>query len=447
MFDSRKEDRMPVDRPGSKPHLLVLSGVWPHVVGNREAANVIAHEIVSQLADSGRFRLTYGVINARDTARPEAAAPEIDRLAARGVRFLEPVRISAVAIANRWWQKLIAIAAGRPDRVVVGIDRHPELISRLAGDMPDAVMVIWAEQAGYVASQLPCIRFNYAGNPDHKVLAGRLELAARLERSSFQGGSVRRRLLYHVVRLAHLMAMRRYDLMWNVAANDAADYARAGVSARYIQNMWPNAVSADWEERRSRSEQLRPLKIVGNVGNLDATGNSFGLLTIAENLVPALKRQLGEGGFEIHLFGGGRPHPSVAPLLAGPHLLIRGFVDDLDAEILSAPIFLVANNSRSFKVGHTRFLHAWSLGACVVGFSDSIESMPEIRHGENALMGETPEEVAELIVRAAKDPQLRKRVAAGGMETLQRFFAPPRIVEQMMRDIETTLAQRRSGDE
>ena len=37
--------------------LVIASGVWPHVAANREAANVISHEITAHLARAGRFDL------------------------------------------------------------------------------------------------------------------------------------------------------------------------------------------------------------------------------------------------------------------------------------------------------------------------------------------------------------------------------------------------------
>ncbi|EKV26052.1 hypothetical protein C882_3339 [Caenispirillum salinarum AK4] len=406
---------------------------------------MICHQITCHLARSGLFDVRYVVINAFETAMPGAAGPEVEDLKALGVHFHEPVKADLTPAAGAGaFNKLKAVAAGHSDRLIVGTGQQDKLLRSLGGEMPDAVLAIWAETAGYMASSLPIPKFNYAGNPDHKVLEARMELEDWLGGRSLLGRA-RDVMRLKVTRAGHLAAMRRYDLMWNVAANDAADYAAAGVNARYLQNMWPGAVHADWQAGRDASEQTAPLKIVGNVGNISATGNSFGLMTLATQIVPRLKEKLGEGAFEVHLFGGGKPHPSVAPLLNDPHIRVRGFVDDIDAEILSAPVFLVANNSQRFKVGHTRFLHAWSLGACVVGFSDSAEAMPEIRHRENALLGDTPEAVADLVVEAGRDKALRRAVAAGGIEMLTTAFNPARVVGELIRDLDARLTSRKTG--
>lgn len=427
------------------PLLLIASGVWPHVVGNREAANVISHQLTEQLALSGTFAIRYCVINAFDTAMPAAAAAEVAALEALGVRFINAVKPPLEPAAERGaFGKLGAVLSGRADRLFVGTDCEELLLQSLGMERPAASLVVWAEQAAYLVSRMPGLRFNYAGNPDHKVLAARMELQERLHGASILA-RLRNNLLCRVARAGHLKSMRRYDQVWNVAANDAADYQQAGVTARYLQNMWPGAVHADWRQVRDEREQLSPLRIVGNVGNIAATGNSFGLITLATEIVPRLVERLGRGNFEVHLFGGGTPHPSVASLLQDPHIRLRGFVDDLDAEIMAAPIFLVANNSRRFKVGHTRFLHAWSLGACVVGFDDSAAAMPEIRDGANALLGDSADAVADRVVQAAQDSALRRRLGQGGVETLASAFAPARVAAEIRQSMLSFLDSSKQG--
>ena len=430
----------------SKPRLLVASGVWPHVAANTEAANVISHQITHHLAHSGRFDVSFAYINSVSAPIPSVAVPEIEALRAAGVRFLEPVIFDPQPIAGGSpFGKVFCLLRGRPDRILTGTDRTHLLADALGGELPDIVLTTWSETSNNLVSTLPVRhRFTYAGNPDHKVLDARLELVERLGRVSLIG-RLRNRLRRQVVKAAHLQVMRRFELMWNVAANDAVDYRRVGINAHYLQNMWPIATQGDWEGVRNTLEKSEPLKIVGNVGNLSATGNSFGLLTLATEIVPELERLIGTGAFEVHLFGGSSPHPAVRPHLDNPHIRIRGFVDDLDTEILSAPIFLIANNSHRFKVGHTRFLHAWSLGAAVVGFPDSAQAMPEIVHDHNAVLGRTSAELAEQIVALASDRQRRRRLGRNGWATLTGPFAPKRVTDRILLDIEGQLANGRMG--
>jgi len=417
------------------PHLVAVSGVWPHTAGNREAANVVCHQILHHLAKAGALRLTFQYINWAVDDVPAAGRKELDDLAALGVTFAPAIalhkptplfeRLRAAGFVP-WGQNVSDWVPGAEHRPVVA-----ERLSQLA---PDVLLTIWSEVAQNLIGPLPFTKVAYAGNPDYKVFSANRELAA-LEKSQKLTDLVRAGLISTVVKRAHAAAMRGYDRVLNVAHNDAMEYRSLGIRADYIQNMWPSPVREDWSALRDAQEIEKPLRIVGNVGNLSATGNSFGLLTIARDLVPRLKERLGSNSFEVHLFGGGSPRPAVAQLLADPHIRVRGFVDDLDAEIMAAPVFLVANNHHRFKVGHTRFLHAWSLGACCVGFADSRLAMPELKNGVNVLLREDVTGVVDAIALAAADRGLRRRLGAEGVATLKKYYAPATVVARLQHEI------------
>lgn len=415
---------MSPEDPGRRVRLLVLGGVWPFVEGAHEANNVVTHEILYWLAED--FDVFYGCVSSSSYEWPVEAFRARELLENRGVRFLPLIRTEGRAV-------------GRPRRIVGGVmfGRWEDLIPH-SGDQrtvatllrdlrPDLLLVVWSDLAAGLLRDNPIMRFAYQGNPPHKVMAARLELSN--ERST--GTRLRDGLWLKAVERAHLKVMRSFDLVGNVAANDAAYYSSRSIDAFYIQNMWPSSES-DVLWRREGREQVEPFKIIGNIGNLGATGNTFGLINLAREIVPRLIQRVGAENFEIHLLGGGDPHPSVDPLIEGtPHLLRRGFVPDIESELLSAPVFLVANNHSRFKVGHTRFLHAWALGCCVVAYRDSRVSMPEIEHERNALLARDSSEIADLIARCAEDADLRRRMSEGGLQTLKESFAPERVCREI----------------
>ncbi|MBI4994118.1 glycosyltransferase family 4 protein [Candidatus Peregrinibacteria bacterium] len=136
--------------------------------------------------------------------------------------------------------------------------------------------------------------------------------------------------------------------------------------------------------------------------------------------------------YEVHLFGAGSLHPAVAPKLNVPEVRMRGFVDDIDAELLKSRVFLCVNNGSVYKVGHTRYLHAWSLGCCVVAHKDAALSMPEIVHDKNALLGQNPAEIANLIKTAIEDPGLRARIGEGGYNTFKEYFVASSVAPKIL---------------
>jgi hypothetical protein len=194
--------------------------------------------------------------------------------------------------------------------------------------------------------------------------------------------------------------------------------------------------------RRDATEQTSPVKIAGNVGQLNSTANTFGLWTLGAEILPALKRRIGSGNFEVQIYGRFKPRPFVERWLADPDVRVRGFVDDIDAEILSCPIYLLANNRHAFKVGHTRILHAFALGACVVAWRDIAVSMPELKHNENVLLADTPEEMAALVAVAAEDKALRRRIGWAGFKTVGTLFRPDTLMAEMGHRIRGLVADR-----
>ncbi len=53
--------------------------------------------------------------------------------------------------------------------------------------------------------------------------------------------------------------------------------------------------------------------------------------------------------------------------------------------------------------------------------------MPELVSGENCLLGETPQQIVDMIVQAASDPDLRSRIGAAARTTYLDRYHPSRI--------------------
>ena len=418
--------------------VLCLSGVWPHATAATEAATSVSFAICRELARTG-FSVAFGYVNAVAADWPAAAATDRQELSELSVEFMDPVILDEPPLGT-WRSRAVRLFSPSDTSAVPGARSSSKILDLVRRSEADVVLTIWSELASAAVAPLPIPKVAYYGNIAPRLTEAAFALSSLLEPPSgaARGAATaaKERLALRAATASHLRVMRGFDLIAEVAANDAAWYQAHGLPAVYLRNMWPNPAVPGWEETRDSLEQEVPLRIVGNVGNLSATGNSFGLHTLATQVLPELRRSLGDGGFEIHLYGGRQPHPRLRPYLDDPHIRLRGFVADIDREILSAPIFLVANNNERFKVGHTRFLHAWSLGACAVAFRDCREAMPEIEHDRNALLAGSPAELADLISAAARDRLLRRRIGRGGAESLRAEFSPELVVAHLARHLQ-----------
>ncbi len=359
----------------------------------------------------------------------ERGTPDTD------VELLPPLVAPHDAVGSTPSLLLRQSISGDPGAFYPSYALRDELARRVGAARADIVFHLWCSAAFAACSSVDAPVFAYAGNPDH------YSMAARLKHPNLFGiprRTVRNRAKLILWRRAfarfedvHVKLVGTSRWVGCVSAPNARYYAARGVrDAFYVQNMWP-ASGASLEPPRPEEN-----KIVGNMGGQYATGNTFGLSFLGHEILPELDRLLGDR-YTVHLYGAGELAPAVAEAVRHPRVVNRGFVDDIDGELRSAKVFLLANNAEpDFVVGHTRILHAWSVGSCLVAHRNMAVAMPEIVHGQNALLGETAPEIASHVARALEDDELRVRLVEGGRLTWQREFTPQTVIRRVVARIE-----------
>lgn len=322
---------------------------------------------------------------------------------------------------------------------------------RVRSTRPDVIVSIWSWEALAASYDIPGVpKFVYYGNPNHKPPEAQFRYPALF---GIDTDGLRGRLKFGLLKLLnrareiqHLHMMMACETTANNALIDARYYADMGhPRSIYLQNMWPDADREPTFGGQPSTDGM--WHVCGSVGNLAATGNTFGLHYLGARLMPGLRTRLGDSPLVIDIFGGGGARPEVKAVLADPALRLRGWVDDINSEIVGSAVFLVLTNAYGFNVGNTRILLAWSLGACVIAHTSSAFSMPEMVHGENALLGETPDEIADLLVKALRDSALRERIGRGGYETFREYYRSETVVPRMLAEIERTVMEFRNRDE
>ena len=402
--------------------ILMLTEMWPHPRHTIRAANILLFELAASLAARPDVELSLlRVARGNETEPNEAEREGMTQLAAAGVEIRSEIRLPPTRAARS--PLLRAIVPGE-------VDFFPETAHRAAvtkaveAARPDVVLIQFNEWLTAVCCELPMRKFAYYGNPPPKNRVAARRLARRHGASRWR--ILRQSIYDRGLEAIHLRHMMGFEFLGDVSANDAEYYQRAGhPNAFYLRNLWVDR-GESWREKRA-APSPGPARIIANVGRLSATANSHGLEILGAEVLPELRRILPKGSFEIHLLGGGAPYPKLRALLNQSEIQLRGFVDEIDDEIARAPIFLCVNNGSAYNVGHTRYLHAWSLGAAVVAHSDVRLSMPELVDGENCLLGSSPREIAEKIASALGDQALRWRIGDTGYETFRTLFTAPHV--------------------
>jgi hypothetical protein len=85
----------------------------------------------------------------------------------------------------------------------------------------------------------------------------------------------------------------------------------------------------------------------------------------------------------------------------------------------------------------------WSVGGCLVAHAKSKKAILEIDPMNNALVGETPIEIAEMVRRAVTDSALNTRLRRAGRDTYQRYFHPSAVAATIHDELTQPNAARR----
>jgi glycosyltransferase involved in cell wall biosynthesis len=234
---------------------------------------------------------------------------------------------------------------------------------------------------------------------------------------------------------AHRTVSLSADAIANTAKCNDLYYRQIGhPRSSYVGTTWTNhprdRVSERTAARRDGSPE-KPFKIIGHIGFLNMTASTFGLDFLLREVMPALRQVMQGYAFEVHVIGDGAPVAPLQPYLQQENLVLGGYVEDLDSALFDSDVFLFLNNVGPLKAIFSRQIMAWSMGLCLIAHEGSGKALPELAHGENALVGDSPEEIAKLVRQACLDRELNRRIRCGGRQIYEEIFSPGALSEKL----------------
>jgi hypothetical protein len=191
-----------------------------------------------------------------------------------------------------------------------------------------------------------------------------------------------------------------------------------------------------------RPEHDGPVRVLLGPSQLGATTTAAGLRFFARDVLPELERLTRPGELEVHVVGRGAAPPELERLLSHPLVVMRGFVDSLervftDADVQLAPTPFVLGKRMRIVVG-------FAYSTCVVAHAAEAANLPELVDGENVLLGPTGREIAQQLVRVARDGDLRRSIGRNGRRTYESNFHPSVAARELAERLER-LGDRRLG--
>ena len=229
---------------------------------------------------------------------------------------------------------------------------------------------------------------------------------------------------------------RRYDLVITVSSTDE-EWVRANYRPRRLMTV-PIPVDGGY---------FRPMPAIAErnarivfTGMMAHPPNADAAAFFARDVLPRVQSRVPEAEFWIV---GRDPADSVKALAGVPGVVVTGTVDDMRPYLAQAGVVVVPLR---FGAGmRQKILEAWAMQKCVVSTRVGAEGL-DARHGENILLADDADAIADRVVELIQDPALRDRIRGGGQALVAAAHDPERIARQYHDGVAAVLRDARERD-
>jgi glycosyltransferase involved in cell wall biosynthesis len=250
---------------------------------------------------------------------------------------------------------------------------------------------------------------------------------------SLLGQAGERSFLAHADRRTAAL-LRRFASVGVFSGHHAGWARRHGVRAWYAHYPMPDLAGPDWRTKREAAQSEPGPPRILMIGHLRGIGTISGLHLFVPEILPALTRELGPDGFEVHVVGGQDPPAQFVEGLRHPAVRLRGQISSPEHEFFSAHVLLAPNPTTTGA--SARILSGLTFGSCVVAHTDSLIGIPELAHGSNCLMAADGPGLARETLTAVRDAPLRERLGDEARRLYESAFSPDVAAGRIVAELE-----------
>jgi len=230
---------------------------------------------------------------------------------------------------------------------------------------------------------------------------------------------------------------RRSDLVITVSSADEAWVRKHYRPARLATVPIPvdGTYFAPMRAIRERSARILFTGMMAHPPNADAA------IFFARDVLPLIQASVPHAEFWIV----GRDVPlSVRALAAQPGVVVTGFVSDIRPYIAQATVVVVPLRFGSGM--RNKILEAWAMDKCVVSTRVGAEGLP-CQPGVNILLADDAPSLAQRVVEAIQDPELRARIRTHGHALVAEAHDPAMLARRYYEAIGAALRERSRREE
>lgn len=187
----------------------------------------------------------------------------------------------------------------------------------------------------------------------------------------------------------------------------------------------PNGVDLDYYQAPIAHQPLEHSPALVFTGKMDFRPNVDAMLWFHAHVWPLIQQRR----LDVHLYLVGKsPHPRLAPLVQDPRVTVTGFVPDVRPYIAGAQVYVVP-----LRIGggtRLKVLEAMAMGKAMVTTSLGCEGIG-LRHGQEALLADTPEAFAQATLTLLADEKRREDLSAQALRFVAARYSWPQIVPRL----------------
>ena len=137
-----------------KKKLVISSSLMPFTLHNKEAANVIVHQIIKNLILEKKFEIYFCLISHNHPESNFYCRDVTRNLEKLGVTFLPPLIVPKYK-KRSLLKKIFYLISGSPEKIFAGAEVQSKVVDHF-GFKPDLLLAIWSELATHACSKVDC---------------------------------------------------------------------------------------------------------------------------------------------------------------------------------------------------------------------------------------------------------------------------------------------------
>ncbi len=392
--------------------LIILTSIYPSE-NNGKAGNMTLYEIVKQLLLKNIeikiiFKPAFKVKTFPDS---ETNLKKIGTIEIEDYSYI--VNKKKINLSFRFLRKLFDTYKNVDD---YDFD-YSDIVSSIKNFEPNKVIFFWDTILESISSQIKQYDTVYYGaKPPYAAFYNSIKSEKNVLKK------LTNYLIFKKKQKRHLSNINNIKKVFNISKLDSLYYNKMKVKCKYLPNTTCDRFTESWRKQKKEI-------ILGNISDLNATGNSQGLNFLNSKIYPHIKTEFENKNKKILISGAGQLNKKFKNILNDNLFVKLGFVKDLDSLVLSSEIFLMLNNFGSYTGGYTRIIYFFSAGGCLIAHKNLKKDMPEVKNNYNCLLANNEFGIVKQLFKALNDSKLRKRIGKNARKTFEQKYLSQKIIK------------------